>query len=169
MKIKDKNNIPKLLKELEYLNNHKLVIGILSEQQSSEILMIASVHEFGTDIRVTPKMRAYLHSIGIHLRADTDEIKIPERSYLRATIDQKKDEIDKTTVKLLDGVFNLRISARVMLETIGGMVVSLMQEFLTDLSEPANHPVTVERKGSSNPLIDTGQLRSAITFKIERR
>ena len=37
------------------------------------------VHEFGTVINVTPKMRAYLHYIGIHLKAGTNVIRIPPR------------------------------------------------------------------------------------------
>lgn len=47
---------------------------------------IAAVHEYGCTIKVTDKMRAYLHYQGIHLKASTQFIRIPERSYLRATI-----------------------------------------------------------------------------------
>ena len=44
---------------------------------------IAAVHEFGCTIPVTPKMRAYLHHQGIHLKASTQYIHIPARPFLR--------------------------------------------------------------------------------------
>lgn len=54
---------------------------------------IGHVHEFGTVIDVTPKMRGYLHRIGIHLKPDTDKIVIPERSFLRSTANEEEDKI----------------------------------------------------------------------------
>ena len=45
-------------------------------------LKYAPVHQYGADIKVTPKMRAYLHSQGIHLRKSTNEIHIPARPFL---------------------------------------------------------------------------------------
>ena len=168
MKIRDENRIPKLLKELEYLGTHKLEIGILSGEQDAEVLMIASVHEFGVRITVTDAMRAYLNAIGIHLRADTTEINIPERSYIRAGFDKNVDDIHKTAETLLDGVLQGRTTARAMFEALGGQIVSKMQAFLIDLQDPPLHPATVERKGSSSPLTDTGQLQSSITWRVVR-
>ena len=56
---------------------------------------IARVHEFGKDIEVTPKMRAYLHSIGIHLNPKTTKIHIPERSFMRTTLAENERKIKK--------------------------------------------------------------------------
>ena len=47
---------------------------------------IAAVHEFGCTIQVTPKMRAYLHYQGIHLKASTQYIHIPARPFLRPVL-----------------------------------------------------------------------------------
>ena len=47
---------------------------------------IAAVHEFGCTIGVTPKMRAYLHHQGVHLRASTQYIHIPARPFLRPVL-----------------------------------------------------------------------------------
>jgi hypothetical protein len=63
----DKNNIPKLLQVLDDLESNKIEIGIFGSDDST-ILMIATVNEFGCKIDVTPKMRAYLHSQGLHLK-----------------------------------------------------------------------------------------------------
>lgn len=40
---------------------------------------LLNIHEFGVTIVVTPRMRNFLHYIGIHLRADTTAIRIPPR------------------------------------------------------------------------------------------
>ena len=47
---------------------------------------IAAVHEFGCTICVTPKMRAYLHYQGVHLKASTRYIHIPARPFLRPVL-----------------------------------------------------------------------------------
>ncbi len=47
---------------------------------------IAAVHEFGCTIPVTPKMRAYLHHQGIHLKTTTQYINIPARPYIRPVL-----------------------------------------------------------------------------------
>ena len=44
---------------------------------------IAAIHEFGCTIAVTPKMRAYLHHQGVHLKTETTHIHIPARPFLR--------------------------------------------------------------------------------------
>jgi len=46
---------------------------------------IAALHEReeGTRIKVTPKMRAYLHARGFHLKPETTELFIPGRPYIK--------------------------------------------------------------------------------------
>ncbi|MBQ8475796.1 hypothetical protein IJ531_01925, partial [bacterium] len=51
---------------------------------------LGAIHEFGATINVTPKMRAFLHYIGVHLKADTTQITIPERSFLREVLLNKQ-------------------------------------------------------------------------------
>ena len=51
---------------------------------------LGAVHEFGATINVTPKMRAFLHHIGVHLKKDTTRIVIPTRSFLRRVLFDKK-------------------------------------------------------------------------------
>ena len=37
---------------------------------------------------------------------------------------------------------------------------------INQTNSPANSPITIEAKGSSKPLIDTGFLRANVTFKV---
>jgi hypothetical protein len=52
------------------------------------------------------------------------------------------------------------------LNRIGILAVTSAQEYITELNSPANAPSTVAKKGSANPLIDTGILRSSVSYKI---
>lgn len=52
------------------------------------------------------------------------------------------------------------------LDAIGAVTAGEVQQYMTDLKTPPNAPYTIQQKGSSNPLIDTGALRASVTWKI---
>lgn len=52
------------------------------------------------------------------------------------------------------------------IEIIGQIAVGKVQQYMTDLQDPPNAPSTIAKKGSSNPLIDTGALRQSVTYSI---
>jgi len=146
--IKDKNRIPDLIKELEYLSNHRLEIGIFSDSGSptaggEDILSIAFTHEFGYAAR-----------------------NIPERSFMRAGFDENESKISNMIEVQIGKVMSMEITAETAMGRIGEYVKGLIQRKITELSSPPLHPVTIERKGSSNPLIDRGHLRMSITWRI---
>ncbi|MDR1648916.1 MAG: phage virion morphogenesis protein [Synergistaceae bacterium] len=70
--------------------------------KNGDMANIAAVHEFGCTnengcaIKVTPKMRAYLHYSGIHLRSATEYIVIPPRPFLASTLNDP-EFLDKIT------------------------------------------------------------------------
>jgi hypothetical protein len=101
---------------------------------------------------------AFAHEFGSY--------RVPERSFMRAGFDTNKSRIDQLCETLADRVLHGGLDARAMYEAIGAEVTGLIQEHLTNLRDPPNSPETIARKGSSNPLIDTGQLRSSITWKV---
>ena len=55
------------------------------------------------------------------------------------------------------------------LDAIGAFAAGGVQTYMTELKNPPNSAYTIEQKGSSNPLIDTGTLRASITWKIENK
>jgi hypothetical protein len=54
-----------------------------------------------------------------------------------------------------------------VLEILGQRAVGQIQERIASGIAPANAPSTVAKKGSSTPLIDTGVLRSSITYQVK--
>ena len=56
---------------------------------------LARILEYGARIRVTPKMRAYLHWRGLHLKAETKFIIIPSRPHWMPTFMRVRREVGK--------------------------------------------------------------------------
>jgi len=92
--------------------------------------------------------------------------RLPERSFLRATIEQRKPDIIKRVSSEAKAVLSGSRSGLDAWERVGLAVVGMVQERIAAGIPPALDPVTVERKGSDTPLIDTGQLRSSITHEV---
>jgi len=162
----DDNKVPELLNVIKELKSSCIQVGIFAAE-GSKILMIATVNEYGCDITVTPKMRGYLGSQGLHLKKETTVIKIPERSFIRNSYTENLLNIQKFVDNDLDKVFNFTMTVSEFYKDVGMYCVGLVQKHLTKLKEPPNHPFTIERKnGKTNPLINTGELREKITFKV---
>lgn len=152
---------------MEQLKNKKIKIGIFGAD-NSKILMIATVNEFGCNITITPKMRKWLHANGLHVKDSTQTINIPERSYIRRTFTERKTEIDNQIRQGLDELFTFTIDIETFLNRVGIQLQGLTRETLTDVTNPPDHPFTLEKKKpKANPLINTGQLRQSIVYKIE--
>ena len=66
----------------QVVDNNNVFVGVKKGDEAN----IAAVHEFGCTIQVTPKMRAYFHYQGIHLKASTQFIVIPPRPFLRPVL-----------------------------------------------------------------------------------
>lgn len=167
-RIVDKNNVPQIIEVIDELGKKRLEIGIFAPE-GSELWIYAVANEFGAEIKVTDKMRAYLHYHGLHLKDSTKVVKIPERSFIRAGFDANKDYINDLAQQLLPQVLQLRMSVDQFYGIMGNAIVGRLHRFLVNLREPINHPYTIKQKGSSNPLIDTGRLNQSITYRITEK
>jgi hypothetical protein len=92
---------------------------------------------------------------------------VPQRSFIRATIDENLDRIHAAQVALAKQIVLAQITGDQAMARLGAFVAGLIKARIAAGIEPANAASTIERKGSSKPLISTGQLRSAITFAVE--
>lgn len=164
MKVKWKtktNNLPKVSKTLEKMDGKSVEVGALQGGHA----WLAGIHEYGCKIKVTPKMRAFLHAQGLHLKDSTTEIVIPERSFLRTGHDKNVKRILEQTERAISQVVAGNMSIDDMLDLYGEQMATAIKTYMRDLKKPQNHAYTVEQKGSSNPLIDTGQLLESITWR----
>lgn len=155
------DDLPKVSATSKTISGRKVQVGALNGKNA----WLAGIHEYGCTIKVTDKMRKFLHANGLHLSPNTKEIKIPERSFLRTGHDENADRVIKQTERALLQVLTGKMSVDDMLDLYGQQMATAIKTYMRNLQSPPNHPYTVEQKGSSNPLIDTGGLLESITFK----
>lgn len=58
------------------------------------------------------------------------------------------------------------LTSKQILDQVGVEAVGFVQQYITDLRTPKNKESTIKRKGSDNPLIDTGSMRQSITYTV---
>lgn len=97
----------------------------------------------------------------------TKSVKIPERSFLRACVDEKEKDFYKFAEKQLDKWLQSNSDPEPMLNALGLQFRGYVQKYIRDLSSPANAPLTKAVKGSGNPLIDTSALVSSIEYSVD--
>lgn len=156
-----RDGLREMKERLENINGSAVEVGVLKGEHK----WIAAIHEYGLDIEVTPAMRSYLHRNGMHLKKSTTHIHIPERSFLRTGYDTNKGDILKKAREMLADVAAGRMKESALYEGIGTELADAIKDYAVELRDPANHPFTIERKGSSNPLVGTGDMVDGITWR----
>ena len=99
---------------------------------------------------------------------------IPERSFLRSTVDAGRAEYATLTKKLINGVLRQRFTVQQALGLLGVRVAADVQKRIKAGIDPANMPevfLAKLRKGDNGkglpvPLIDTAKLLQSITSDV---
>lgn len=97
----------------------------------------------------------------------TPKVHIPERAFLRNGYDENIERIRQHTNALLPSILSGKMKAENLCETLGLELSSAIRNYAENLQDPPNAWATVETKGSDNPLMDTGDMIGAITYKVE--
>lgn len=197
--ISDKNNMDRLIKVVKELDSYSVEIGIFAADDSFYAMLAnvhefgitirpknasaltipvnpkahgKSAGDFpnifrpkGTDVLAIPKGKGEFEVLFLLLKSVT----IPERSFIRSTFDEKNDDWMPFIERLINQVTSFNIEPRTMYERLGARIAGDIQEKMTVLRSPANKKLTIENKGSSNPLIDTGGLRARVTWKVVKK
>jgi len=97
----------------------------------------------------------------------TQDGRVPERSFLRSTMDENQspyaDELQVAVENVVDG----RASINTGLKKLGVRAVGDVKKKIGSGVPPANAPSTVARKKSSKTLIDKGRMRQSIEYEVE--
>lgn len=93
---------------------------------------------------------------------------IPERSFIRSTTQGRKKDIISLQKKLLKKISNGEMEVEKGLGLVGEFMAAAIKEKIVAINSPPNSPATIAKKGSSNPLIDTGQLKNSIIYKVNK-
>jgi hypothetical protein len=91
---------------------------------------------------------------------------IPQRSFIRAWFDESQDFIRETLRSQMALVAQGKLTADKAAERVALACEGSMKKRISRGVPPPNAAETIRRKGSSKPLINTGQLRNAIRGKV---
>jgi hypothetical protein len=90
----------------------------------------------------------------------------PMRSWLRGWVDENAAEIDRRIAAEVARFARGQGSQRQALERLAAWMVGGVQARIARGIDPPNAQSTIDRKGSSKPLIDKGQLRSSVASRV---
>jgi len=152
VKITDnKKDYDKFKKQFNKLKKRPLVaVGVLGkegsevyEDDTATTVDVATYNEFGTDT-------------------------IPARSFLRSTYERDQSKFLAILRRYKLQLVREKITVRQVLTFVGEYAQKQIQKTLTAGGIPfiPNSPATIESKGSSKPLIDSGQLRQSIRYEV---
>lgn len=99
--------------------------------------MVASLNEFGT-------------------------YNIPPRPFFRNAINKNSDKWGKIFLQGMQ-----KQNAKNAFGLLGERIRKDIVQSINDTNEPPNSPVTIARKGSSKPLVDTGLMRASVNYRIK--
>lgn len=91
--------------------------------------------------------------------------RIPARPWLDVGVESGTQEY----LDIIEEGVAAELSQDQILNQVGVTAVGYVQQYITDLQDPPNAPSTIKKKGSSNPLIDTGAMRASVTYTVSNQ
>ena len=131
-------NIDKILKDIVSLDGTVVSAGVMDSKNATK----AAINEYGTS-------------------------KIPQRPFMRTAVNRHGKSWGSKSAKAVQSVMKGMPISQVT-ELVGMQMKSDISSTLTNGPWTPNSVVTIAKKGSSRPLIDTGELRASITYKVEK-
>lgn len=92
----------------------------------------------------------------------------PSRPFLRNSVDENESKINSFLKSKKQDIIRGQ-SAEKILKEIGIFQKDLIQEKITEGSFTPNAEVTIKKKGSDKPLIDTGRMRQSVNYVITKK
>lgn len=132
----------RLASALEEAKRLEVVVGWPGGAGASN-LELAAIHEFGTR-----------------------DGRIPERAPLRRGLERGRGRVGVALEAGAKAILGGSGSVQKALGQAGAVAAAEVKSAIRAGLEPALKPATVARKGSSTPLVDTGQLINSVTWAV---
>lgn len=114
-----------------------------TEADGTPVALIAATHEFGSPERG-----------------------IPERSFLRSGMRENQEKYVRLNKVNLVRILRGQLTSEQALGQLGEMAKGDVQQKIRSGDFTPLKPSTVDRKGSSKPLIDTGQMVQSVSYEL---
>ena len=180
------DNLPNLEKLLEELKQSDVLVGIPEQQASRQAEKINSaellyIHTHGIRQKsMRQEMQeqmdggdTYSEAYQLYLQEHGSPLwHSPPRPVLEPAIEDCKEEISAQLGRAAGALFDRNLLGFTSgLHRAGQVAENGARGWFTNPKNnwAPNSPATAEMKGSSNPLIDTGQMRKAITHVVRKK
>lgn len=137
----------KITSDLRALEGKSVDIGVIGSEAAKD-------HDGLTNVELAAK-----HEFGVG---------VPRRSFIAQGWDANILMIEKFAGKVTDSVFSMG-NYNVALNRLGLVMRQGVMDQFSKSGDPKwkeNSQMTIAKKGSDKPLIDTGRLRQSVTFRI---
>lgn len=138
-----------LRSEVKRLERRGAKVGVIGQTAAADHggltnAELAAVHEFGTR-----------------------DGRIPERSFIRGAFRDRREKLEAMLRRQVKGILSLQLTADQALGQLALFGAGAIKTYIThEGTFAALAPSTIEAKGSSKPLVDTGQLVGSITGAV---
>ena len=92
--------------------------------------------------------------------------RIPPRPFIRGFVENNLEKIKATQERLLKQVSAGKMTADVAIGRLGQYAQDGIKRYIVGGNFEPNAEATIQRKGSSRPLIDTGTMRNTVRYQI---
>lgn len=136
----------KYFRELKKMADMEIQVGFQGDQKyedGTSIAQVAAVNEFGAS-------------------------DIPERPFMRQSFENHEGEL-QAACDAAQRLVSSGGSAEQALQQIGVVAKGLVQDEIVNGGFAPNAESTIKKKGSEQPLIDTGTMRQSVNFVVKRR
>ena len=135
----------RIMRDLQKLYGMEVVAGMLKDSGKAEngasYVDIATWNEYGTG-------------------------RIPSRPFIRISADTNKAAWAKLAQQCVNGVID-GDSPRDAAQVVGLRMVEDIRKVFGSSELKANAPSTVKKKGRNEPLVDSGEMRRRVNFRVE--
>lgn len=92
---------------------------------------------------------------------------VPQRAFVKPAITANRQKYAKLLTNNITPVLEGQLSPRAVWQWVGQEAVKDIQQYMLTATFTPLAPVTIKRKKSSKPLIDTGKLRQSVTYQVK--
>jgi hypothetical protein len=143
-------------------------VGFPGEKKPGKPTTEGSGHKPASDMATIATIAA-VHEFGTTRAGRGNSVTIPARPFMQPALYQNKKKLGQLSKRFSTEVMTGKRTVKNSLELMGEFMVGNIQKAIDDVEEPPLSAATILAKGSSKPLIDTGQMKNSVTYIVMER
>lgn len=149
-----------IMSKVHLLDGTKVKVGFPEGSQPVGYKTLPSLLEVATK-----------NEFGAVIKNKSGSTKMPERSYLRSSFDEKIDKIMSSAKVVVKRATSPAGDVGTSLSLFGSQVVDLVKDKIEAGGSPyvANAKRTIAKKGFNRPLIESGDMKKSVQYKITKK